>query len=233
VSLLCFIPARGGSKRIPRKNVRTLGDRPLLAYTIECALNAGVAAEIVVSSEDSEVLEVARRYGADPDERPLSLAGDRIRFVEVLEEYLNRESNRKRFETVCVLLPTCPFRTAADLKAAVQLHAGTPDSFVVSISAYEFPPEFACDFDNDTHALKLRQPEVYARSTQSQSVPAAHHPNGAIYVGSVARFLAERSFFAPPVSGYLMPPDRAMDLDHLHQWEIAESLLERQAEREP
>ncbi len=230
MSLLCFIPARGGSKRIPRKNIRILGDRPLLAYTIESALQSSVASEVIVSSEDAEVLDVARKFGATPDERPVPLAGDRVRFVEVLEEYLKRESQCERFDMVCVLLPTCPFRTAEDLQAAVQLQKNAPESFVVSISAYEFPPEFACDFEAGTGALKLRQPDVYARSTQSQSVQPAHHPNGAIYIGPVKRFLKEKTFFASPIVGYLMPPDRALDLDHPYQWELAEALLERRAQ---
>jgi N-acylneuraminate cytidylyltransferase len=178
----------------------------------------------VVSSDNAEMCEIARELGALSDARPPELGGDRVRFVEVLAEFLLRPTNTNRFRDVAVLLPTCPFRTADDVRAAFALRATQPDAFVVTISAYEFPPDFACDFDAATGALHLRQPAVYARSTQSQSVPPAFHPNGSIYLGSVGRFLATRTFFAEPLLGSLIPPERSLDLDHLYQWEITEHL---------
>ncbi|MEK0450588.1 MAG: hypothetical protein RL088_2856 [Verrucomicrobiota bacterium] len=224
---LCFIPARGGSKRIPGKNSRTLAGKPLLSWTIAAAKASGCFGEFVVSSDDERILEIASANGAAADRRSEHLSGDRVRFVEVLDEYLRRPENAGRFQRVVVLLPTCPFRSAADIRAAVELQSQNADAFVVSVNPYEFPPEFACDFDSATHALRLRQPDVYARSTQSQSVVPAFHPNGAIYVGSVARFLETQSFYVPPVLGFLLPPERAMDLDHPHQWELAEHLASK------
>jgi len=221
---LCFIPARGGSKRIPAKNIRALAGKPLIAWTIAAANESGCFDRIVVSSDDERILEIAGKCGATADRRAEHLSGDRVRFVEVLDEYLRRSENVGKFERVVVLLPTCPFRSAADIREAIELQARNPDAFVVSINGYEFPPEFACDFDVATAKLSLRQPEVYARSTQSQSVNPAFHPNGAIYVGPVTRFLETQSFYAMPVLGFLLPPERALDLDHPHQWEIAEQL---------
>lgn len=226
MSHLCFIPARGGSKRIPRKNVRPLAGKLLLAYTIEAARDSGLFREIVVSSDDDEVLAIANDFGATGDRRPEALGGDRVRFVEVLAEYLQRSAHCERFTDVSVLLPTCPFRTAEDIHSAAALRHAAPDSFVISLSAYDFPPEFACDYQSTSGVVKLRQPEVYARSTQSQSVTPAFHPNGAIYMGAVSRFLDGLSFFQSPLLGYLMPPERSLDLDHPHQWEIAEALMQ-------
>lgn len=223
---LCFIPARGGSKRIPRKNVLPLGGRPLVEWTIDCALRSGLFEQVVVSSDDEEILAISRASGATVDRRPEHLGGDRIRFVEVLEDYLLRPGNRGSFTEVMVLLPTCPLRTVEDLLATKKLRSSNPEAFVVSINPYEFPPEFACDFDEQNHELRTRSPETYARSTQSQSVIPAFHPNGAIFAGPVNRFLETRSFFIPPVLGCLMPPERAMDLDHPHQWRLAEKLLQ-------
>lgn len=219
---LCFIPARGGSKRVPRKNVLPLGGRPLIAWTIDAARESGLFDEIVVSSDDAEIISVAEAAGARGDLRPLELGGDRVRFVEVLAEFLLRPVNAGRFTELAVLLPTCPFRNADDIRAAAALR--NEDDFVVSISAYEFPPDFACDFTDGL--LQVRRPEVYAHSTQSQSRPSAFHPNGAIYFGPVPRFLATRSFFVPPVRGYLMPPERGLDIDLPHHFTIAAALVD-------
>ncbi len=224
---LCFIPARGGSKRIPGKNIRPLAGRPLIEWTIAAAEKSRCFSQIIVSSDDDAILGIASSAGAISDRRPPELGGDGVRFVEVLEEFLTRPENAGKFTTVTVLLPTCPFRNELDIRAALALHALEHEAFVVSISAYEFPPDFACDFDEFSGVLRLRQPEVYAHSTQSQSVKPAFHPNGAIYVGSVKRFLAAKSFFAPPVFGHQLPPERALDLDHPHQWEIAEALAQK------
>lgn len=224
---ICFIPARGGSKRIPGKNSRVLGGRPLLAWTIDAAQHSGRFDQIVVSSDDDKILAIAGECRVVADRRAPELAGDRVRFVEVLEEYLKRPENLSVFREVVVLLPTCPFRTAEDIRQAIDLQRTNPESFVVTVSSYDFPPDFACDFSTLTGELKLRHPEVYSHSTQSQSVTPAFHPNGAIYVGSVDRFLATKSFFAEPIRAILLPPERSFDLDHPHQWEIAEALIEK------
>jgi CMP-N-acetylneuraminic acid synthetase len=224
---LCFIPARGGSKRIPGKNIRSLAGRPLIEWTIAAAQKCGCFSQIVVSSDDDAILGIASNAGAIADRRPPELGRDSVRFVEVLEEFLTRPENAGKYTTVAVLLPTCPFRSAADIRAAVELQSQNGDAFVVSVNPYEFPPEFACDFDSSTQTLRLRQPDVYARSTQSQSVIPAFHPNGAIYAGKVPRFLETKSFYAAPVLGFLLPPERALDLDHPHQWEIAEALAQK------
>ncbi len=226
---LCFIPARGGSKRLPRKNLLPLGGRPLLVWTIDAARDSNLFDEIVVSSDDNEILALARDAGVRADRRPDALGGDRIRFIEVLDELLRRPAETGRFATATTLLPTCPFRTAADIAAAFELL--TPGNSVVSVSHYEFPPEFAADLHGTE--LQLRHPERYAHSTQSQSVPPAVHPNGAIFLSSVARLLATGSYFTAPVQGYLMPPERAFDIDFPHQFAIAEALLQTRESSTP
>lgn len=219
---VAFIPARGGSRRIPGKNRRLLGGRPLILWTLDCAIKAGVFSEIIVSSDDEGILELAKQHGVRVDRRAPELAGDKVRFVEVLVEYLKREPGS--FDAAAVLLPTCPFRLASDLHEAKRLFENDPGRAVVSISGYEFPPDFACDFDEATGEVRLRRPDVYERSTQSQSVRAGFHPNGSIYWASVNRLLSTGSFFAGPLTGLLIPPERSMDLDHSYQWPLAEVL---------
>jgi CMP-N-acetylneuraminic acid synthetase len=222
MNTICFIPARGGSKRVPRKNLLPMAGRPLMAYTIEAAREAGIFARIIVSSDDEEILTLAAREGAETDRRPEALGGDRVRFVEVLEEFLARAG--AGIDHVAVLLPTCPFRTAQDIRAAHGMLLAAPEpSFVVSVRAYEFPPEFALEMDGAR--ARVLHPEVYAASTQTQSVGRSFHPNGAIYFAPVPLFLKERGFFRQPLLGYLMPPERSLDIDDLYQFKIAEAMM--------
>ena len=193
-----------------------------MAHTIEAARKAGIFAKIVVSSDDGEILELAAREGVEADRRPAALGGDRVRFTEVLEEFLTREGGE--IDHVAVLLPTCPFRTEQDILAAHgMLLAASAPSFVVSVREYEFPPEFALDMEG-TRA-RVRRPDIYAASTQSQSVGKSYHPNGAIYFAPVRLFLKERSFFREPLLGYVMPPERSLDIDNPYQFEIAEAMM--------
>jgi CMP-N-acetylneuraminic acid synthetase len=220
---LCFIPARGGSRRLPRKNLLPLGGRPLIAHTIDAARKASIFARIVVSSDDEEILALAHQDGVEADRRPAALAGDRVRFVEVLEEFLTRPG-AAGIDHVAVLLPTCPFRTEHDILAAhAMLLAAAAPSFVVSVREYEFPPEFALELDGAK--ARVLHPEVYAASTQSQSVGKSYHPNGAIYFAPVNLFLKERSFFRGPLLGYVMPPERSLDIDNVYQFNIAEAMI--------
>jgi CMP-N-acetylneuraminic acid synthetase len=209
---------------MPRKNARPLVGRPLLTWTIEAAELAGIFTRIVVSSDDTEILDIARATGAEIDVRPPSLGTDSARNVEVLNEYLMRDNHHQDFDAVCMLPPTSPLRTAADIKGAYNLWRQAPDEFVISVCRYDFPPEFAAELDA-TGGLHLRYPETYAKSTQSQSLPASVHPNGAIYCGSSKRFLQEQTFFIPPMRGFLMPPERSLDIDYPHQFACAEALL--------
>jgi N-acylneuraminate cytidylyltransferase len=193
-----------------------------MMWTLEAAIRSGVFSEIVISSDDVGILELARREGVRADPRPPELAGDTVRFIEVLVEFLSREE--ETFDAAAVLLPTCPFRLPSDLHAARRLFEENPENAIISVNAYEFPPDFACDLDEPSGRLTLREPEVYARSTQSQSVRAAFHPNGSIYWTSVERILRTGSFFDGPLTGLPIPPERSMDLDYPHQWPLAEVL---------
>jgi CMP-N-acetylneuraminic acid synthetase len=222
MSSVCLIPARGGSKRIPRKNLRLLGGKPLLAYTIDNARESGCFADIAVSSDDAEILDLAERCGVRADRRPEHLSGDMTKFVEVLEEFLQRTPQHEQFAG---LLPTCPFRTAEDVRAAMALSAAHPEAFIVGVTAYDFPPQLAMTLDPATQALTIREPDTYAFSTRSQSLGTLYHPNGSIYCGRVARYLAERTYFTPPLVGYAMPPERSFDIDYPYQFEIAEAMI--------
>jgi pseudaminic acid cytidylyltransferase len=221
---LCLIPARGGSKRIPRKNLRALAGKPLLAHSVEVALRSGLFEAVVVSSEDDEILAVAEAVGALADRRPAQLASDQARNVDVVEEFLRRDPARWR--RVALLQPAAPFRTIDDLRGAWELlvrHGG----FVVSVTLYETSPNLALDLRSDG-TLAMRHPETYAGSIQSQVLAPAWRPNGAIYALETEVFLRAPSFFGQPLRAWPMPPERSLDLDYPFQWEMAETLMRLQ-----
>lgn len=196
-------------------------------WTIQAALDSGVFDEIIVSSDSPAIRELAQSILVQSDSRPEALAGDRIRFVEALEEFLRRKVNVRRFDAISVLLPTCPFRNAEDLRDAHRLFLQAPERNVIAISEYDFPPQFAGDFDLKSRSFTLRHPEIYKQSTQSQSVPKSFHPCGAFYWSLTERFLQTKSFFESPLSGFLLPEERAFDIDHEYQWPLAEALAQK------
>jgi N-acylneuraminate cytidylyltransferase len=187
-------------------------------------MQTGIFTRVVVSSDDTELLDIARNCGSDIDVRPEKLATDSAKNAEVLSEYLNRDDHHLDFDVVCLLPPTSPLRNAADIKGAFTLWRQDPESFVISVSRYDFPPEFAGELDA-TGGLHLRHPEVYNRSSETQLLPNSVHPNRAIYCGGVRRFLQERTFYAPPMRGFLMPPERSLNIDYPHQLACADALL--------
>ena len=232
---LCFIPARGGSKRIPHKNLLPIAGKSLLRRTIDTAIQADIFDKIVVSSDDPKVKEEVLRLGqVSFHDRDPKLANDLARVPEVVHQFLSSVPDEARAEEIIVLLPPCPFRTATHLKEAYELFKRkNPSGFLVSVTRYDFPPQFALRWadDQEKTSLKLLQPEVYKETTRSQSVEQLLHPNGAIYISSVPAFLQSKSFFTNPLIGYEMPPEDSFDIDWPHQLEIAKALLTTRNEK--
>ncbi len=224
MKILCVIPARGGSKRIPRKNMVPVAGKPLISYTIEAAVTSGVFNEIAVSSDEAEILAIAGEFGVKPMERPARLAGDLTRAVEVVEDYLCLEET-EGFQFVAMLLPTCPFRDAQDIQKAVRLIIDNEEfDFLTSVAPYDFPPQLALCLDKDGKMLTMREQQAYEHSTRSQSYGKYYRPNGAIYIAKVNRFLAEKTFFVNPMLAYVMPPERSFDIDTFSDLKIAEAM---------
>jgi CMP-N-acetylneuraminic acid synthetase len=203
-----------------------LAGKPLLAYSVEAAIQAEVFDEVVVSSDDIEILALADTLGVSSDRRPERLSGDKVRFVEVIEEYLLRPGVREEYKHVASMLPTCPFRTVDNVREPYRMFTEQADDrFLVAVTEYDFPPQLAMDMAEDGMTLSMRDPDTYGRTTRSQSLGKAYHPNGAIYLATVEGFLRERTFFAEPMIGYVMPPDRSFDIDYPYQFRIAELMM--------
>ena len=145
---LCIVPARGGSKRFPGKNITGFGGKPLIAWTIEPALESGVFDDVWVSSEDDEILDVARQYGAAPLPRKASLAGDDITVAQLCRELLDEfAGNGKPFDAVYVLLPTSPFRQPDTIRRAWATFVAGDAGALLSVVVLEHPPAWALTLD--------------------------------------------------------------------------------------
>lgn len=207
---LALIPARGGSKGIPRKNIVPFAGKPLIAWTIEAARQSGRFTDIVVSTDDAEIAAVSQAFGAEVLNRPADLSGDLVGSLPVVLHVLEHYPT----DIVALLQPTSPLRTADDIKAALDLHRSTARPVV---SIYRAKPWLFNMAKDGTLSAAL------AIADQRQ---AAHYyaPNGAIYVASASRLQDGETWWDNAV-GYEMPPERSTDIDALSDLTIAESLF--------
>lgn len=222
--LLALIPAKGASTRLKRKNVLPLGGRPLITWTILAAIEAKVFDRIVVSTEDAEVAEAARAAGAEvPFERPADLAVDPAGVVQVALHALDELATQdKGFDELCILLPTCPFRTTGDIRAALDLFRRRAEPNLMSVAPFEHTPFAAVGIDEDG-LLFPHFPDYFGK--KSQELPMAFRPNGAIHILDVAWFRSARSYLVPPVVAYVMPRERSIDIDTAEDLRMAEAML--------
>lgn len=227
-SRVCIIPARGGSKRLPRKNVRMLAGHPLVAHSIMAATQSDCFTDVIVSSDDDEVLEVAQQYGATPDRRPAPLAGDTAKAVEVVSEFLRRPGHESRWDVVSMCLPTCPLRTATHLKEAMEVFLANRGAspFLVGVTPYAFPPQLALTLDQRGLIATPVHDGAY-KNTRSQDIAACYHPNGSVYIADVKAYLESATFFGASFQVYIIPEDSSIDIDYEYQFDIAEYALMR------
>lgn len=222
--VLGLIPAKGASTRLPRKNVRPLGGRPLIQWTIDAAKEARLFDRIVVSTEDAEVARLARSAGAEvPFERPGHLAVDPAGVVQVALHALEAlQAQGAAFDVICIMLPTCPFRTVGDIRDAFERFRSRPERNLMSVSSFEHTPFNAMGIDAGG-MLFPHFPERFGRKSQEQ--PPAYRPNGALHILDVAWFQQSRSYLAPPIVAYVMPRERSIDIDTEADFAEAESLV--------
>lgn len=223
---LYIIPARGGSKGIPRKNIKPLCGRPLIAYSIDAALEAGASPRsIILSTDDAEIAETGRRLGLDVDYmRPAELATDTAGSREVILDAMDWADRRGiAYDCVVLLQPTSPMRTAADIKAALDLY--TPDTdMVVSVKEASANPYYNC-FETDPESGYLHISKGDGLLTRRQDAPPAWEYNGAVYV------INPQSIRNMPLGAFkkrvpsVMPAERSVDLDTPTDWLVAEAMM--------
>lgn len=216
---LAMITARGGSKRIPRKNIRPFCGRPILCYSIEAAQSSGVFDEIMVSTDDPEIAEIARKYGAEvPFFRSPATANDYASTDDVIREVLQTyHSIGQDFDAFCCIYPTAPFVTGKRLKEAMEL-LGHADS-VMPVVPFSYPPQRGL-LISEAGFLERQFPE-YAL-TRSQDLPKIYHDCGQFYACRTKAFFDEGTTDVKGLIPLVLSEMEVQDIDTLEDWELAE-----------
>lgn len=229
--LFGLIPARGGSKRLPRKNVLPLAGKPLIAHSIEAALQSTFLERVIVSTDDREIADTALEHGADiPFLRPPELATDTASSLDVLIHALRAlQANGESYDYLVELQPTSPLRSPADIDGAVRLLLEKQADAVISVCKTDHPPEWSNTLPSDGSLASFFRPGI--RNTRSQDLPVSYRLNGAIYIFNCRRLLDTGSLDMDNNSyAYLMPRERSIDIDTDLDLRIAEAVLQHRKE---
>jgi len=233
--VLGIIPARGGSKRIPEKNIRQLGDDPLIAHSIQQAAKASNIADTVVSTDDETISEVAKSHGGTvPFLRPPELARDDSGSAGVVThalEWCEREWGTQ-YDAVVLLQPTSPLREAADIDQAIDRLLHSDALTVVSVSKYDAPLAWAVETEEDGYLAEMFDTGALWGDdpTQSQDLSEGRHPNGAIMASTTDSWRANESFYTKKTLGFEMPPIRSLDIDEPWELEVVRAVYRSQNE---
>ena len=229
---LCVIPARGGSKRIPRKNIRAFCGKPMIAWSIEAAKESGCFDQIIVSTDDEEIANVARQWGADvPFMRPAELADDFAGTTPVVGHAVQwNQAHGHELTAVCCLYATAPFVEPADIKEGLKLlEQAAADRFVFTATAYPSPIQRALRLDLASGEAHMWQPEQFSK--RSQDLEPAYHDAGQFYWGRPQAWLHSENLFegSKPL---LLPRWRVQDIDSEDDWIQAELMHQALAQQD-
>lgn len=221
---IAVIPARGGSKRIPRKNVKPFGGKPMLAWAIEAARDSQCFDRIVVSTDDDEIAEVARDCGADiPFRRPPELSDDYTGTIPVVAHAIRSLQSQGAFPgLVCCIYATAAFLQGADLRQGLGELERSGADYAFSVTRYEFPIQRAIRIA-DSGRVEMFYPEQF--STRSQDLEPAYHDAAQFYWGRVEAWLSEKIIFSQAAVPVILPNHRVQDIDTPEDWNSAELKL--------
>ncbi|WP_321836305.1 pseudaminic acid cytidylyltransferase [Pseudomonas kulmbachensis] len=221
---LAIIPARGGSKRIPRKNIKLFCEKPMIAWSIEAALQSGCFDQVIVSTDDEEIADVARRYGATvPFVRPAELSDDHTGTIPVIRhaiEWVNAQG--QSVEQACCLYATAPFVSPEDIRRGFDTLLETGSDYAFSVTSYAFPIQRAIRL-NAEGQVEMFNPEHF--NTRSQDLEEAFHDAGQFYWGKADAWLQGRMIFSPASVPVALPRHRVQDIDTPEDWVRAEWLF--------
>jgi CMP-N,N'-diacetyllegionaminic acid synthase len=224
--IIALIPARGGSKGLPRKNILPFVGKPLIAWTIEQAIASNCLARVIVSTDDDEIAEVAKKYRADvPFIRPKELATDDATASDVIShavDYLLKHDGP--FDILLLLQPTSPLRTSQDIDNAIALLFAKKAKAVVSVCEAEHHPYWSNTLPEDGCMKDFIRPDIMHKNRQE--LPAFYRINGAIYLTYCDYLQETKSFFGKKTYAYIMPLERSIDIDTKVDFRLAEILKE-------
>jgi pseudaminic acid cytidylyltransferase len=219
-NVVAVLPARGGSKRIPRKNIKLFKEQPAISWPISVAISSGIFDRIVVSTDDAEIANVANAYGAEtPFLRDPGLSDDHTGTTDVIRDAIKRLGLSEEVQ-VCCIYPTALFITGADLVDGLKrLQLGA--NWVFAIGEYTTPIDRAYRFDGDR--LVARMPEMMPK--RSQDLEPAYFDAGQFYWATVGRWLDPSLPIWDGAAGIILPPERAVDIDTVNDWKRAQKLV--------
>lgn len=223
--IIAVIPARGGSQRLPRKNVKNLAGKPLISWTIDAALNSRSLDSVVVSSDDEEILSEAAKYPVQVLKRPDHLATATATTFETLLHCVDAPSFQSQTaQQILLLQPTSPLRTSEDIDRAIALKKESGASSVISVCECEHSPLWS-NVLNERGEMDDFLP-AHILNKRSQDLPVYYRLNGAIYISDIDKFKEQGGFFMKNSRAYVMPRDRSIDIDTEIDFKLCQLMLE-------
>lgn len=220
-SKIAIITARGGSKRIPHKNIKNFCGKPIIAYSIAAALESEIFSEVMVSTDSEEIAEIAKKYGASvPFLRSEATAGDYATTSDVVMEVLREYEKRgQRFEYLCCIYPTAPFITAQKLRQAMKIMEEEQPVQIMPVVPFSYPPQRCFVLDEEGNAeYKYKQ----YMNTRSQDLEKQYHDAGQFYVYNVEKYLEQNGKISAGIKPFIVSELETQDIDNEDDWKIAE-----------
>lgn len=223
---ICIIPARGGSKRLPRKNIKPLNGKPLVFYTIDSVIKSGVFDKIIFTSDDDEINTLVSSNYSSKElsvlKRPDALASDTSKVIDTVLYFLDEE-----YDQTWLTLPTSPLKISEDFVLAAKLLTDD-DNSVISFTEMEFPPTLGLVVKSDNILEDYDQSSPWENgNSRSQDHPMVYRPNGAIYGAWTASLERNENYYIGKTKGYFMPRNRSIDIDTQFDFDLAEFTLSR------
>ena len=228
--IIALIPARGGSKGVPRKNIKILYKKPLISYSIEEGLKSKYIERVFVSTEDSEIAKISKNYNSEVIERPFVYAQDDSHRRETIKHALSwLEQKENYFPDIIVFLqPTSPLRTTEDIDKALMIFFNNKCDSVVSVCESKESPYWTLSIEKE-FIEPLFGWEFFLEKRR-QDLPKTFSLNGAIYITSTEKFLENNNLFNKKTLPYIMPPERSIDIDQDIDFKLAEDILRKRNE---
>ena len=223
-SVLAVIPARGGSKGLLGKNILPLAGKPLIAWTIESAIESKYIDKCIISTDDQEIADISLKYGGDvPFMRPSELATDKANSIDVIIHTI--EAIEEKYDLIILLQPTSPLRNSFDIDNALELLENKHAGALVSMVEIRHPVEWTARISGDLHIPELVT--TLSKNTRRQDFEKRYELNGAIYISKLDLIIKQNSFISNHTIAYIMPPERSIDIDDKLDFDFAEYLSSR------
>lgn len=225
--MLAIVPARGGSKGLRGKNIKMLAGKPLIAWTIDTAKECRMIDKIVVSTDDTEIASIAKRYGAEaPFLRPAELAADSTSMIDVIGHCIKwLEEQKDKYDLVILLQPTSPLRSVKDIENVIKTLFKLNARSIISVCEVDHHPYWTNTLPDD-HSMK--EFINLNANVNRQNLPAYYRLNGAVYLSFIDYFKKYKGFYGKSTYAYIMPKERSVDIDSNLDLKLAEVLINEQ-----